>query len=150
VEIGRQVRLLCTWARYLTGDSLTRRPKRSHRCLLVDVPWQINEYLPTYFKPHKQIFFIQIVANHRPVVFTTIGNERDIKKTGRDIKNITVEKNLHSIPIRQIKSSQVYSQWNTQVRYSEKTNWSSRSTIPKINITAKVNLASRYARIDVK
>jgi len=24
---------------------LTRRPKRSLRCLLVEVPWQINEYL---------------------------------------------------------------------------------------------------------
>jgi len=29
----------------VTGDSLTRRPKRSLRCLLVKIPWQINEYL---------------------------------------------------------------------------------------------------------
>jgi len=29
----------------VTGGSLTRRPKRSLRCLLVEVPWQINEYL---------------------------------------------------------------------------------------------------------
>jgi len=56
VEIGRQVRLLCPWARHLTvwlylwvvrlevtGGSLTRRPKRSLRCLLADATWQINE-----------------------------------------------------------------------------------------------------------
>jgi len=55
MEIGRQVRLSCPWARHktgllylwvvrlvVTGGSLTRRPKRSHRCLLVKVPWQIN------------------------------------------------------------------------------------------------------------
>jgi len=42
----------------VTGGSLTRRPKRSFRCLLVEVPWQINEYLnlnhvnPLYFE-HK-------------------------------------------------------------------------------------------------
>jgi len=48
VEIGRQARFLCPWARHLTGlslpltvrlvvtgSSLTRRPKRSLRCLLV-------------------------------------------------------------------------------------------------------------------
>jgi len=48
VEIGRQVRLLCPWARHLTdclylwvikpvvtGGSFTRRPQRSLRCLLV-------------------------------------------------------------------------------------------------------------------
>jgi len=29
--------------------SLTRRPKRSLRCLLVAVPWQINEYLSLTF-----------------------------------------------------------------------------------------------------
>jgi len=29
----------------VTGGSLTRRPKRSLRCLLVKVPRQINEYL---------------------------------------------------------------------------------------------------------
>jgi len=29
----------------VTGGSLTRRPKRSLHCLLVEVPWQINEYL---------------------------------------------------------------------------------------------------------
>jgi len=29
----------------VTGDSLTRRPKRSLFCLLVEIPWQINEYL---------------------------------------------------------------------------------------------------------
>jgi len=29
----------------VTGGSLTRRPKRSLRYLLVEVPWQINEYL---------------------------------------------------------------------------------------------------------
>jgi len=33
----------------VTGGSLTRRSKRSLRCLLVEVPWQINEYL--YLKP---------------------------------------------------------------------------------------------------
>jgi len=55
MEIGRQVRFLCPWARHLTGlplplsgglvvtvVSLTRRPKRSLRCVLVEVPWQIN------------------------------------------------------------------------------------------------------------
>jgi len=59
VEIDRQVRLLCPWARYLTGlplylwmirlvvtgGNLTRRPKSSLCCLLVEVAWQINEYL---------------------------------------------------------------------------------------------------------
>jgi len=59
VEKGRQVRLLCPWAKHLTrlslylwmvilvvtGGSLSRRPKRSLRCLLVEVPWQINVYL---------------------------------------------------------------------------------------------------------
>jgi len=51
VEIGRQVCLLrdCLyiWVVRLvaTGGGLTRRPKRSFRCLLVKVPWQINEYL---------------------------------------------------------------------------------------------------------
>jgi len=29
----------------VTGGSLTRRPKRSLRCFLVEVSWQINEYL---------------------------------------------------------------------------------------------------------
>jgi len=29
----------------VTGGSLTRRPKRSLRCLMVEVPRQINEYL---------------------------------------------------------------------------------------------------------
>jgi len=29
----------------VTGGSLTRKPKKSLRCLLVEVPWQINEYL---------------------------------------------------------------------------------------------------------
>jgi len=29
----------------VTGDSLTRRLKRSLCCLLIEVPWQINEYL---------------------------------------------------------------------------------------------------------
>jgi len=29
----------------VTGGSLTRRPKRSLRCLLAKVPWQKNEYL---------------------------------------------------------------------------------------------------------
>jgi len=29
----------------VTGGSLTRRPKRSLRCLLVELPWQINGYL---------------------------------------------------------------------------------------------------------
>jgi len=29
----------------VTGGSLTQRPKRSLRCLLVEVSWQINEYL---------------------------------------------------------------------------------------------------------
>jgi len=28
----------------VTGGSLTRRPKRSLRCLLVEVHWEINEY----------------------------------------------------------------------------------------------------------
>jgi len=48
MKIGRQVRLLCSSARHLTGlplspsgstgssGSLTRRPKRSFRCLLVE------------------------------------------------------------------------------------------------------------------
>jgi len=63
VEIGRQVRLLCPWARHLTdylylwmvrlvvtGGGVTRRPKRSLRCLLVELPWQIIEYLRlTYY-----------------------------------------------------------------------------------------------------
>jgi len=48
MEIGQEVRLLCPWARHLTGlplplssrlvvtsGSLTRRPKRSLRCILV-------------------------------------------------------------------------------------------------------------------
>jgi len=55
--IGRQVRLLCPWARHLTGlllpwvvtlvvtgGSLNRRPKRFLRCILVEAPWQINEF----------------------------------------------------------------------------------------------------------
>jgi len=29
----------------VAGGSLTRRPKRSLRCLLVEVAWQINVYL---------------------------------------------------------------------------------------------------------
>jgi len=64
VEIGRQVCLLCPWARTLrdclylwvvklvvTGGWLTRRPKRSFCYLLVEVPWQINEYLNPKPKP---------------------------------------------------------------------------------------------------
>jgi len=33
----------------VTGGSLTRKPKRSLRCLLVEISWQINAstYLPT-------------------------------------------------------------------------------------------------------
>jgi len=39
--------LLYLWVVRLvvTGGSLTRRPKWSFHCLLVEVPWQINEYL---------------------------------------------------------------------------------------------------------
>jgi len=63
VEIGRQVHLLCSWARHLiglprlivTGGNLTQRPKRSLRCLLVEVPWQINEQIPSLvFYPGKK------------------------------------------------------------------------------------------------
>jgi len=59
VKIGWQVRLLCLWARHLmelpsylwevrlvvTGGSLNQKPKTSHCCLLVKVPWQINKYV---------------------------------------------------------------------------------------------------------
>jgi len=52
VKIGQQVRFLCPWARYFeiafTADWFAgsnrwqlRRPQRSLRCLLVEVPWQI-------------------------------------------------------------------------------------------------------------
>jgi len=58
VNLSRQVRLLCPWARHWTELPLPLcgqtgsnrwpawlgRSKRSFRCLLVEVPWQINEY----------------------------------------------------------------------------------------------------------
>jgi len=43
------------------------------------------------------------------------------------------------------KSSQAYSPWNApnaQIGNSEKTNWSSKSTIPRMNITAISNVAA--------
>jgi len=43
----------------LTGGSLTRRPKRYLRCILFEVPWQINEYLNlliVYLR--KQVFIV--------------------------------------------------------------------------------------------
>jgi len=38
----------------VTGGSVTRRSKRSLCCLLVEVPWQINEYLN--IKPQGSLF----------------------------------------------------------------------------------------------
>jgi len=53
VKISRLVYLLCPWGRYLTGlslslsgrlvvtgENLTRKSKRSLRCLLVELSWQ--------------------------------------------------------------------------------------------------------------
>jgi len=37
------------------GGSLTRRPKRSHRCFLVEVPWQINMYRYLNIKKKKTV-----------------------------------------------------------------------------------------------
>jgi len=51
---GEQLYLIAQWLErspskhgrlVVTGGSLTRRSKRSLRCLLIEVSWQINEYL---------------------------------------------------------------------------------------------------------
>jgi len=44
------------------AGSLTRRPKRSHRCLLVEVPWQINEQVLS------NIDFLNAVAKNREII----------------------------------------------------------------------------------
>jgi len=47
-KISRQNRIASTfeWLEVITDGSLTRRPKRFFRCLLIEVPWQINEQEP--------------------------------------------------------------------------------------------------------
>jgi len=42
----------------VTGDSLTRRPKRSLGCFLVKVLGQTNELVPNYRVPQNSLMFI--------------------------------------------------------------------------------------------
>jgi len=72
VSLGKAVNGIAStfeWLLVVTGGSLIRRPKRSLRCLLVEIPWHINEHIPDDIVRFKFVFgFFQqlVIGGYEP------------------------------------------------------------------------------------
>jgi len=73
----------------VTGGSVTRRSKRSLRCLLVEVSWQIYEYLPTtVFHNFTFSCYTGLIWNWKlPIVIdrTRVANQAELNVPGPGI-----------------------------------------------------------------